>query len=159
MKTKYERVAEKVLNGTCATFENWHEFTGVSKEDFLRGVKWLYEEPIRFSSDKRLHNHDKLRREIGVNDDGTIVYLDRIYWRTGDLCGFYDTATRRRWSGHACLSADDRIWDSSTDYQLKRKGVYKKKLIEDILKKEQFTEEELEEYSIKKLEKIYYYNL
>lgn len=119
IRTKYERVVERVNNGTSVIFENWHEHTGISKEKFLEGIKWLYEEPVYFPSDKRLHNHDKLRRQLGINNDGTLVYLDRVYFENGDFCGFYDTKTHHRWYGNTSLNADDRIWDDSEKYSVR----------------------------------------
>lgn len=104
MKSKLEIKKNIVLKGESKVFQNWHEFTGVSMEDFIAGLEWLCEEPVR--------ENGKLRRELAIKKDGTLVYLNRHYSSAG-LCGFYDAKTGRLWSGDGMnkvsISADDRI--------------------------------------------------
>lgn len=33
-----------VLRGKCALFEEWTAYTGVTKQDFLQGLDWLFED-------------------------------------------------------------------------------------------------------------------
>lgn len=40
-------IAKKIVEaGDSKIFKNWHEHTGVSKEDFLAGIEWLCENVI-----------------------------------------------------------------------------------------------------------------
>lgn len=93
-----------VLKGESKVFQNWHEFTGVSMEDFIAGLEWLCEEPIR--------ENGKLRRELACRRDGTLLRLTRMYDKN-DFCVFVDEQTHRVWSGDGMnkisISADDRI--------------------------------------------------
>ena len=104
MKTRLEIKKEIILKGESNVFQNWREFANVSMEDFIAGLEWLCEEPTR--------ENGKLRRELAIKKDGTLVYLDRHYGPTG-LCAFYDAQTGRLWSGDGMnkvsISADDRI--------------------------------------------------
>lgn len=100
-------IAKKIVEaGDSKIFKNWHEHTGVSKEDFLAGIEWLCEEPKRYPADHRYAG--LLRRELGICKNGQLVHLRRVYPK--GLCAFYeDKPFGELWSNGISLSADDWV--------------------------------------------------
>ena len=41
----YKEKEQLVRSGKSKIFNNWHEFAGVSMDDFLEGLLWLEEDP------------------------------------------------------------------------------------------------------------------
>lgn len=101
MAHNFETKKMIVEKGDSKIFNNWNEFCGVSKEDFLRELEWLCEDPLTESG--------KLTRELGCLADGTLVRLFRAYDNGGCFSGFYFKNTGRIWYGKAGLSARDRV--------------------------------------------------
>ena len=101
-------IAKKIVEaGESKIFQNWNEFTGISAEDFLEGIKWLCEEPIRYPEGHK--SAGKLRRELGIRKSGELVRLRRVYGKCG-LCSFYeDKPLGELWANGVSLSADDHI--------------------------------------------------
>ena len=102
-------IAEKLVSlDKSNIFKNWNEYTGISKETFLEGIKWLCEEPIRYPEGHKWQG--LLRRELGIKKNGELVHLRRHYGE-GHICVFYEDKKlgSRFWGGHVSLSADDRI--------------------------------------------------
>lgn len=98
---KLKAIEKAVNNGTCKTYSNWHAYTGMSKEEFLKGVEWLFEQPETADG--------KLYREIASKKgDPRIHYLTRVYSDDGSFCCFAEngrTYISTNWS--ASLSARD----------------------------------------------------
>lgn len=101
MNGNFEVKKRIVESGNSQVFNNWHENAGVSKEDFLTGLKWLCEDP---------EPDGRMSRELGCQRDGTLVRLTRKYYDNGDFAGFYDMSKTgyRLWSG-VSISVRDHI--------------------------------------------------
>lgn len=104
-------IAKKIVEaGDSKLFLNWHLHTGISAEDFLEGIKWLCEEPIRYPADDRnYYAAGRLRRELGIRRDGTLVHLKRTYGKGGACAIYEDKPGGALWYGLPSLSAADRI--------------------------------------------------
>lgn len=101
---KYE-IAEKIVRkGESNVFKNWNT-RGVSIEDFLDGLKWLYEDPMEDFGDGRV----RMTRELGCTSDGELVKLKRVHNKNGEFVGFYRIDTDLLWNGHVSISCRDRI--------------------------------------------------
>lgn len=94
----YEMARQLVEKNKSKTFNDWNEHTGITKEVFLDGIKWLCEEPIYYPADHIYKG--KLRRELGIQEDGTLVHLVRVYLREGQA-SYEDKPLGRIW----CRSA------------------------------------------------------
>jgi len=104
---KFE-IAKKIVEaGNSKIFNNWHENTGISKESFLDGLKWLYEEPSRYPDGHKFAG--KLARELGITQDGTLVYLRRVY-SVDCPVALYDMET-----GHAAWRVGVKVSISAAD--------------------------------------------
>lgn len=103
---KYE-IAKKIVEaGDSRIFKNWHEFTGITEQAFLDGLKWLCEEPQRYPAGHEYAG--KLRRELGIRKNGQIVRLRRVYPK--GVCTFYeDKPFGELWTNGISLSAEDHI--------------------------------------------------
>lgn len=62
-----------VIEGKCELFEEWNAYTGVTKEDFLKGLDWLFEDT----------EPDKPIRELVCTQDGTLHHYRRVYYEDG----------------------------------------------------------------------------
>lgn len=67
-----------VLRGKCALFEEWTAYTGVTKQDFLQGLDWLFE-------DTEL---EKPIRELVCTQDGKLHHYRRVYYEDGTFQNF-----------------------------------------------------------------------
>lgn len=88
-------IKKKIVEaGNSKIFNNWHEHTGLSKEDFLAGLAWLCEDP----RDEK----GRLTRELGCKK-GVLHKLRRCHEKVG-----YDEyiATIRY--------EDGRLWDKQS---------------------------------------------
>lgn len=92
-----KKIVEK---GDSRIFNNWHENQGISKEEFIKGLEWLYKDP--------LNENGKWTRELGCKD-GKLYHLKRVYYNDGSFAGFYHEDTNMRWYGHVSISPQDRI--------------------------------------------------
>ena len=100
-------IAKKIVEaGDSRIFKNWHEFTGISQQDFLDGLKWLCEEPKRYPEGHVFAG--KLRRELGIRKNGELVRLRRVYF--DGVCAFYeDKPLGPLWVDGVSLSAEDHV--------------------------------------------------
>lgn len=62
-----------VLRGKCELFEEWNAYTGVTKEDFLQGLDWLFEDT----------EPEKPIRELVCTHDGKLHHYRRVYYEDG----------------------------------------------------------------------------
>lgn len=46
MRSWFERSVERVEAGKSKTFNDWHKFTGVSKDNYIAALKWLANDPM-----------------------------------------------------------------------------------------------------------------
>jgi len=104
LETK-KRIVEQ---GASRVFNNWHHFTGISKEDFLAALEWVCADACNGG-----HRKNQLTREIMCKRDGTIVKLQRVYDNgVMGFIGFYGLDDNRHYSyanGKAGLSAHDSV--------------------------------------------------
>lgn len=84
MKSWLERAIIRVENGTSETFNNWHSFTGISKDRYIAALEWLAADPMVIVNGK-----ERLSREVGCKKDGTLIYGKRAYYDNGDFNGIF----------------------------------------------------------------------
>lgn len=99
-KFNYDIKERLVKEGNSNVFKNWHEFAGVTEEDFLEGLKWLCETEVNERGQKK--------RELGCSVKEGLVKLYRVFDRAGNFVGFYRYDNNMTWSG-VSLSPDNRI--------------------------------------------------
>ncbi len=81
---------EKVLEGKCPVFENWHTYAGCSLEDFLEKLKWLYADPLQYMpADLKSGKPPKKSRALLCLWDGNILRLDIFYSENGNFDGYF----------------------------------------------------------------------
>lgn len=100
MKTKYELCEKIVKSGNSKVFKNWNEFTGITEEEFLKGLKWLYGDDVLGEgiSDK----------ELGITKDGKLHKLKRKRCQDTGIIAFYDE-NNLLWSNGISISSVDKI--------------------------------------------------
>lgn len=122
MNFHYE-IKEKIVRaGGSKIFKNWHDFAGITMEEFLDGLRWLCDDPMP---------NGKLYRQLGciapedagLTDEqkkmwgtssshlpGTagIHRLSRCYYSDGSLAGFY-YKDGTKWTGYVSLNAKDGV--------------------------------------------------
>lgn len=95
----FEIKAKLVEEGKSKIFDNWARNAGITKEDFLRELEWLCEDPC---DDKGL-----MTRELGCDAKRGLVRLIRI---NTPFTVFYEAESRRAWNrSNPSISARDRI--------------------------------------------------
>lgn len=85
-----------VIEGKCELFEEWNAYTGVTKEDFLKGLDWLFEDT----------EPDKPIRELVCTQDGTLHHYRRVYYEDGlfkDFITFEGKGLRRTGLPQRCF--------------------------------------------------------
>ena len=85
-----------VVEGKCELFEEWNAYTGVTKEGFLKGLDWLFEDT----------EPDKPIRELVCTQDGTLHHYRRIYYEDGlfkDFITFEGKGLRRTGLPQRCF--------------------------------------------------------
>lgn len=63
-----------VNEGKSEIFKEWNEFSGIQKEEFIKGLKWLEMDPM-----VEIDGVPKVSREIGCKEDGTLIYGEIYY--------------------------------------------------------------------------------
>lgn len=84
MRSWLERSIERVKTSKSKTFNNWHEFTGISENSYIAALKWLSEDPMTVINGK-----EQLSRQVGCKRNGELVYGKRYYFRNGEFNGIY----------------------------------------------------------------------
>ena len=84
MRSWLERSVERVEAGKSKTFNDWHKFTGVSKDNYIAALKWLANDPMVVINGK-----ERLSREVGCRRNGELIYGKRYYFRNGEFNGVY----------------------------------------------------------------------
>ena len=73
-KKVFEAKKKLVKEDKSEIFKEWNEFSGITKEEFINGIKWLESDPmIEVDREKRVS------REIGCKEDGSLVYGEIYY--------------------------------------------------------------------------------
>lgn len=73
-KKVFEAKKKLVKEDKSEIFKEWNEFSGITKEEFINGIKWLESDPmIEVDGEKRVS------REIGCKEDGSLVYGEIYY--------------------------------------------------------------------------------
>lgn len=101
----YEIKEKIVKNGQSEIFKNWNKFSGISKEDFLKGLKWVCEDPEQDFGNEII----RMTRELGCTRDGRLVKLKRSNSKVGSFNGFYELNTGRLWRGSVSINCRDRV--------------------------------------------------
>ncbi len=70
-----------IENGTSKIFYEWNAYTGCSKEDFIKELEWLFDDP----QDGKTKNRNPYRRETYCYPDGTFHRFIRIYYEDGTV--------------------------------------------------------------------------
>ncbi len=76
MNSKLATWKKHVNDGTSKVFYTWHAFTGVTKDDFLKELEWLFDDP---QDAVPRPERNPYRREIYCYPDGSIHRFIRIY--------------------------------------------------------------------------------
>lgn len=101
----YEIKEKIVKKGESKIFKNWNEFSGVSMEDFLKGLKWVCEDPEEDFGNGII----RMTRELGCRPNGELVKLKRANSKTGDFLGFYIIETGLLWNGNVSINCRERV--------------------------------------------------
>lgn len=76
-KKVFEAKKKLVNEDKSETFKEWNEFSGITKEEFIKGLKWLESDPMVLVGGK-----ERESREIGCKEDGKLEYGE-IYYTKG----------------------------------------------------------------------------
>lgn len=81
LNSKLNNWKKAVDNGTSKLFFEWNAYTGCSKEDFIKELEWLFNDP----QDGNTTVHSPYRRETYCYPDGTFHRFIRIYEEDGSV--------------------------------------------------------------------------
>lgn len=90
-----------VEEGKCLLYENWHAVTDVSKEDFLKGLEWLFEDPMDAKTAAWVK---PMTRELVCTMNGEIKHFQRIYDENGEFYYFCEERNQRIGLPQRCVS-------------------------------------------------------
>lgn len=82
---RYDITEKKVKNGECKVFNNWNKFTGITEDEFLKGIKWLCEDPMIDLE----NGATRATRELACEEDGTLTRVSRQHDKNGNFLWFY----------------------------------------------------------------------
>lgn len=74
----------KVNEGISEIFNNWSEYAGITKEDFIKALEWLEADPM-----VTVKGVERLSREVGCSQKGGLVYGKRTYRENGEFNAIY----------------------------------------------------------------------
>lgn len=103
-----EKKIKLVEEGKSRIFKDWNHHAGITKEDFIEGLKWVCSDPCDGSTGGQ---PGRLTRELGCRPERGLIRIKRQYdYETGVLA-FYEIETGQLWSksGTASISARDAI--------------------------------------------------
>ena len=92
---RYEICEKIVTSGSSKVFKQWNQEAGVTQEDFLAGLRWLYDDP-GLDVDASGKRFKPLERELGCHYEKGIVRLKRINAKTG--VRFAEVDTNEAWN-------------------------------------------------------------
>lgn len=81
MESKLNTWIKHVNSGDSMFFFECNAYTGLSKEDFIKELKWIFEDP----QDAGVKNRNPYRREVFFYPDGTAHRFIRVYNDNGDV--------------------------------------------------------------------------
>lgn len=81
LNSKLNTWKKDIENGTSKIFYEWNAYTGCSKEDFIKELEWLFNDP----QDGNTTVHSPYRRETYCYPDGTFHRFIRIYEEDGSV--------------------------------------------------------------------------
>lgn len=79
MKKVFEAKKKLVEKGKSAVFNEFNNEVNISKEDFIKALKWLEYDPMIMVNDK-----EQISREVGFDTNGKVIYGERYYNDNGD---------------------------------------------------------------------------
>lgn len=82
LNSKLNNWKKAVDNGTSKLFFEWNAYTGCSKEDFIKELEWLFNDP----QDGKTKNRNPFRRETYCYPDGTFHRFVRMYGPDDSVC-------------------------------------------------------------------------
>nr|DAN82117.1 MAG TPA: hypothetical protein [Caudoviricetes sp.] len=75
-KKIFEAKKKLVNEDKSEVFKEWNEFSGITKEEFIKGLKWLESDPMVLVDGK-----ERESRAIGCKKDGTLEYGEIYYFK------------------------------------------------------------------------------
>lgn len=75
-KKIFEAKKKLVNEDKSEVFKEWNEFSGITKEEFIKGLKWLESDPMVLVDGK-----ERESRAIGCKKDGTPEYGEIYYFK------------------------------------------------------------------------------
>ena len=75
-KKIFEAKKKLVNEDKSEVFKEWNEFSGITKEEFIKGLKWLESDPMVLVDGK-----ERESREIGCKEDGSLIYGEIYYFK------------------------------------------------------------------------------
>lgn len=79
MKKVFEAKKRLVEKGKSTVFNELNNEINVSKENFIKALKWLEADPMII-----VNNKEHISREVGFDTDGKVIYGERYYNNKGD---------------------------------------------------------------------------
>lgn len=75
-KKIFEAKKKLVNEDKSEVFKEWNEFSGITKEEFIKGLKWLESDPM-----VEVDGKERESRAIGCKKDGTLEYGEIYYFK------------------------------------------------------------------------------
>lgn len=75
-KKVFEAKKKLVNEDKSETFKEWNEFSGITKKEFIKGLKWLESDPM-----VEVDGKERVSRAIGCKKDGTLEYGEIYYFK------------------------------------------------------------------------------
>lgn len=100
MNKYYFEVKKKLVEeDKSRVYQNWHEYQGINKEDFINGLKWLCDDPC----DER----GRVTRGLGCIHE-EVRKLKKVCYPSG-VKAHYDMTTGYLFSGNVYITPHDSI--------------------------------------------------
>ena len=105
MGMKLENKIKLVNEGKSKVFNNWTYQTNVTKDNFIKELKWLEEDPMVMVAGVK-----RLSREIGCQANGELIHGKRFYLKNGEFCGIYPEDTNLTLQDFPKVSINKEDW-------------------------------------------------
>lgn len=76
-KKAFEAKKKLVNENKSEIFKEWNKFSGITKEEFVKGIKWLEADPM-----VEVGGKERASRAIGCKKDGTLEYGEIYYFKS-----------------------------------------------------------------------------
>lgn len=105
MGMKLENKRKLVNEGKSKVFNNWTYQTNVNKDEFIKALNWLEEDPMIMVAGVK-----RLSREIGCKANGELIHGKRVYLKNGEFCGIYPENTNLTLQDFPKVSINKEDW-------------------------------------------------